>query len=67
MPTPSKNQRLNACSVLLSRKLSLHSIIHKHAHILSHKYASGKCYNIRVNVVVYLCTLRMFKIVGVRT
>ncbi len=35
----------------------IQSFIHKHAHIFSHTYASVKCYNISVNVVVYLCTL----------
>ncbi len=49
-----KKQMLNACSVLVE---SLHSVIHTHAHILSHTYVSGKCYNISVNIVVYLCTL----------
>ncbi len=48
-----KKQRLNACSVLLSRN-KVYTVIHTHAHILSHTYASVKCYNISVNVVVYL-------------
>ncbi len=52
-----KKHMLNACSVLFSRDgVYTHSVIHTHAHLLSHTYASGKCYNIRVNVVVYLCT-----------
>ncbi len=50
-----KKQMLNACSVLFSKDGV--SVIHTHAHILSHTYASFKCYNISVNVVVYLCTL----------
>ncbi len=47
---------LNASYVLFSRN-GVYTIIHTHAHILSHTYASLKCYNISVNVVVYLCTL----------
>ncbi len=43
-----KNQMLNACSVLFSRN-GVYTVIHTHA--------SVKCYNISVNVVVYLCTL----------
>ncbi len=35
----------------------IYILIHTHAHILSHTHASVKCYNISVNVVVYLCTL----------
>ncbi len=52
-----KNQMLNACSVF-SRDGSLHSVIHTHAHILSHTYASFKCYNISVNVVVYVLSFQ---------
>ncbi len=52
----SKNQMLNACSVLFSKD-GVYTVIHTHAHILSHTYASFKCNNISVNVVVYLCTL----------
>ncbi len=52
-----KNQMLNACSVLLIKDGVYTHVIHTHAHILSHTYASFKCYNISVNVVVYLCTL----------
>ncbi len=43
---------LNACSVLFSRN-GVYTVIHTHARILSHTYASVKS----VNVVVYLCTL----------
>ncbi len=50
-----KKQMLNACPVF-SRD-GVYTVIHTHAHILSHTYASFKCYNISVNVVVYLCTL----------
>ncbi len=49
-------QMLNACSVLFSRD-GVYTVIHTHAHILSHTYTSVKCYNISANVVVYLCTL----------
>ncbi len=50
-----KKQMLNACSVF-SRD-GVYTVIHTHAHILSHTYVSGKCNNISANVVVYLCTL----------
>ncbi len=52
-----RKQMLNACPVFSRDGVYTQSVIHTHAHILSHTYASFKCYNISVNVVVYLCTL----------
>ncbi len=50
-----KTQMLNACSVLFSRNgVYTHSFIHMLTFF--HTHASVKCYNISVNVVVYLCT-----------
>ncbi len=47
-----KSEMLNACSVLFSRNWVWvwNWVIHTHAHILSHTYASVKCYNISVNI-----------------
>ncbi len=52
-----KNQMLNACPVLFSRdgvytQSFIHVLTFFHTHMLL-----LKCYNISVNVVVYLCTL----------
>ncbi len=51
-----KNQMLNACSVLFSIN-RVYTLIHTHTCSHSFTHVSGKCYNISVNVVVYLCTL----------
>ncbi len=46
---------LNACSVLFSRN-GVYTLSFIHMLTFFHTYASVKCYNISVNVVVYLCT-----------
>ncbi len=49
-----KYQMLNTYSLLFNNKVD--TVINTHTHIISHTYASVKCYNVSVNVVVYLCT-----------
>ncbi len=44
-----KYQMLNACSVLFNRN-KVYTVINTHTHILSHTYASVKCY-----LFVYSC------------